>query len=59
MAKETTDQKVDPTLLTPAEAAKLVEALSALLKSIEGKTGHAANIRLKLEAARDIAGNVK
>lgn len=57
MDKET--EQVDPALFTKEDAAKFLKGVEALLKSIDGKTGEAANLRLLLASARDRAGNVK
>ena len=39
-------------------AKTIVEDIEEILEKLEGLAGHAVNIRYKLEAARDLAGNV-
>jgi hypothetical protein len=49
-------EEIDKTILTPATAKEVLAGIEPLLKKLEGLTGHAVNIRYKLEAARDLAG---
>ena len=44
--------------LAPEHAKTIVEDIEEILEKLEGLVGHAVNIRYKLEAARDLAGNV-